>query len=416
MASAFGGRRALPFVGILVWQSVSLSANSTQGASRHAQQPNQAPNASKDASLPGCAAAAAKTLDARAIDGLLAEQARALSGCAGERFLLKQTPECLANATRRDAADKCTRSLFVTGTGYSGTHWLAVKLAALQLGHVQHELKARVPWKRPDVLVSWPTRADAALGLRSRYQTPRAPFADLGSGTPLVDWATEQLEPRCRFAVVAHVTRHPLSALASMLTGAAKCSACFALFEHLAAARVANFTCAAKRVVARRQRAAAPRIPLAADDRRVLAEAFMLQYVLWHAEIDAHADVRVPIEAAEPAERLCAAAGAQCDARGRRRVDAAGGAAKEWPDADACRARGEAARARGAGASKHSHGGGALDPPLSWGELRGVNADLEAALWRVAQKYGYDRDVPLQLAMPNTPSPACKHSTNLSVT
>ena len=152
MASAFGGRRALPFVGILVWQSVSLSANSTQGASRHAQQPNQAPNASKDASLPGCAAAAAKTLDARAIDGLLAEQARALSGCAGERFLLKQTPECLANATRRDAADKCTRSLFVTGTGYSGTHWLAVKLAALQLGHVQHELKARVPWKRPDVL------------------------------------------------------------------------------------------------------------------------------------------------------------------------------------------------------------------------------------------------------------------------
>ena len=45
--------------------------------------------------------AAAKTLDARAIDGLLAEQARALSGCAGERFLLKQTPECLANATRR---------------------------------------------------------------------------------------------------------------------------------------------------------------------------------------------------------------------------------------------------------------------------------------------------------------------------
>ena len=50
--------------------------------------------------------------------------------------------------------------------------------------------------------------------------------------------------------------------------------------------------------MARRQRESAPRgspPPLAAADRRTLAEAFMLQYVLWHAEIDAHADVRVPI-------------------------------------------------------------------------------------------------------------------------
>jgi len=256
---------------------------------------------------------------------------------------------------------------------------------------------------------------------------------------PMVKWARKQSSPPCTYRVVAHVVRHPLKVLSSSVAFG-QCVECWVHVEDFvlppfAAASSSSSRAATKpmpgddeapsggggpsfskppngttlmstmsqspqrrpppravvdlssraraAVVANRRAKRNDKMggrewPAAAVD--ALLEGFALYWLAWNAMIEPVADHRFRVEHADYA-LLCRLAG----------VDAA-----------ACETAAAAAQQSSHKFVTGNHGGAALR--ITWPRLARIHAELADEVWRLAQRYGYDRDPPARRGGPTASS------------
>ena len=297
--------------------------------------------------------------------------------CALERLLCKlETPSCAVG--RRPP---CVKPLFVTGTAGSGTHFVADYLAKITGQHVR--VKHEGPRQKPDVLVSWASRCPhtvkevggSGTSTKHRFKLRFDGLFPVQRNQkylkpPMVKWAEDQISGVCSYRHVLHLVRHPLRFLSSNFAFG-QCIECWTLVERLSVPPLLPHTAEVRAtILSNRQRLYHQAGGREWEDRTrsLLVVAFARYWLNWNAMIEAVADQRIRVEDGEKEIR------AVCVRYGLGRPQE-------------CRASVSAASVK-----KASHGGG--QDRVTWGELQSNDQPLEGEVWRMAERYGYGRDVP----------------------